>query len=88
MFAVVAIERSLEHDGLEPAAKRVGSQRRGGWRDVEVLHRQRGGIPERLRDPHRGPDRPFVLRIEEGADPGDRVTTLHVAQCTTCMWYT
>lgn len=79
MLAVVAVECSLEHDRLEPVPKGVRRQRRGRRRDVEMLDRQRSGIPERLRDAHRGPDRSLILCIKESADTADHVASLHTA---------
>jgi len=85
--SVVRVERGLEHDGLEPAAQRVGSQCGGGWRRVKVLDGKGRSLTERLGDPHRRANRPVVLRVEECPDPADDVPSLHLADCTTGMWY-
>lgn len=84
---VVSVERGLQHDGLEPAAQRVGRERRRGLGDVEVLDREGCRVSERLGDPHRGTHSPVIIGVQEGADPADHIASLHVTKCTTSVWY-
>src|SRR6185437_12415812 len=76
MFVVI-IEGSLHDDRLERRPKRRSCQGSSRRCYTEFLDRERGGIPESCRDPHRGVRRLELPVVKELADPLDGRLPLH-----------
>ena len=77
---VVIIKGSLHDDRFQRRSQCRGRQGSRGRRYAEFPDRERGGVPQGSRDPHRGVRRLKLAVVEQLADPLDRRPQFHTGK--------